>query len=512
MERTIMEDNLIFYFALCLLILITSKLLLQTRSRFKKLPPSPPSLPILGNLLQLKQPLHSHLHSLSQKYGPIFSLRLGSRFAVVVSSPSAVEECFTKNDIIFANRVPLHKTKYIGYNNTVLVASSYGDHWRNLRRISSLEILSTARINSFLNLRVDETKLLLRKLARQSKNNFAKVELRSMFSDLTFNTIMRMVAGKRYYGDEADLTNVEEAKRFRDAMQEISSFSLGTKDSNLVDFLPLFRWIDYNGYKKRLQRVGKTLDELLQGLIDEHRYKKEGLESTNTLIDHLLISQESEPEYYTDKIIKGLIMVLILAGTDTSAITLEWAMSYLLNYPRVLDKARIELEAQVGEGRLVEEADVTKLSYLKSIISETMRLSPAAPMLVPHMASDDCFVGGYDVPRGTMLLVNAWAIHRDPDLWTDALIFKPERFENEEGEARKLIPFGMGRRACPGAGLAQRTVGLTLASLIQCFDWKRVSDLKIDMRESGGGLMPKAIPLEVQCKARPILSKILSQP
>ncbi|XP_028788115.1 cytochrome P450 81E8-like [Neltuma alba] len=504
-----MEDNLIYYFAPCLVILITLKLFFQTRSRSKNLPPGPPSLPILGNLLQLKQPLHSHLHSLSQKYGSIFSLRFGSRFAVIVSSPSAVEECFTKNDIIFANRLPTQKTKYIGYNNTVLIASTYGDHWRNLRRISSLEILSTHRINSFLNLRVDETKLLLRKLSRESRKDFKKVELGSMFSDLTFNTIMRMVAGKRYYGDESDLTNMEEAKRFRDVMQEILSFSLGTKDSNLGDFLPLFRWIDYNGYQKRLRRVGKTLDELLQGLVDEHRYKKDGLESTNTLIDHLLASQESEPQYYTDEIIKGLVLVLIIAGTDTSAITLEWAMSYLLNHPEVLEKARIELVAQVGEERLVEEADLPKLSYLKCIISETLRLSPAAPMLVPHVASDDCSVGGYDVPRGTMLLVNAWAIHRDPDLWTVPLSFKPERFEIGEGEARKLIAFGMGRRACPGAGLAQRTVGLTLASLIQCFDWKRVSDSKNDMTERGGSLMPKAIPLQAHCKARPILGKIL---
>ncbi|KAI9089059.1 hypothetical protein K1719_029338 [Acacia pycnantha] len=506
-----MEDKLIYYFALSLLILITLKLFFQTRSSgFKNLPPGPPSLPILGNLLQLKQPLHSYLHSLSPKYGPIFSLRFGSLFAVVVSSPSAVEECFTKNDIIFANRVHVLKTKYIGYNNTLLVTSSYGDHWRNLRRISSLEILSTHRINSFSNLRIDETKLFLRKLSRDSRKDFAKVELKSMFSDLTFNTIMRMVAGKRYYGDESDFsTNVEEAKRFRDVMGEISSISLGTKDSNLGDFLPLFRWIDYNGYQKRLRSVGKTLDELLQGLVDEHRYKKEGLESTNTLIDHLLTSQESQPEYYTDEIIKGLILVLIIAGTDTSAITLEWAMSYLLNHPEVLEKARIELEVEVGGERLVEEADVAKLSYLKSIIGETLRLSPAAPMLIPHVASEDCSVGGYDVPRGTMLLVNAWAIHRDPDVWADPLSFKPERFENEEGEARKLLAFGMGRRACPGAGLAQRTVSLTLATLIQCFDWKRVNDLKIDMTEKGGTLMPKAIPLNAQCKARPILTKIL---
>lgn len=305
------EDSLIYYSALCLLILITLKLFFKTRSGFKNLPPGPPSLPVLGNLLQLKQPLHSYLHSVSQKYGPVFSLRFGSRFVVAVSSPSAVEECFTKNDIVFANRMQVLKTKYIGYNNTMLISSNYGDHWRNLRRISSLEILSTHRINSFSNLRIDETKLLLRRLLREAHKDFAKVKIGPMFSDLTFNTIMRMVAGKRYYGgDESELSvNMEEANRFRDVMAEVSSSGLGTKDSNLGNFIPLLGWLDLNGYRRKFRELGKRLDGLLQGLVDEHRYKKEGLESTDTLIDHLLTSQESQPEYYTDEIIKGLILV-----------------------------------------------------------------------------------------------------------------------------------------------------------------------------------------------------------
>lgn len=185
-------------------------------------------------------------------------------------------------------------------------------------------------------------------------------------------------------------------------------------------------------------------------------------------------------------------------------------MSNLLNHSEVLEKARIELENHVGEERLIQEADVPKLPYLQSIISETLRLHPAAPLLIPHYSSDDCTVGGYDVPRGTILFVNAWAIHRDPELWADSTSYRPERFESGEVDVHKLIPFGLGRRACPGAGLAQRTVGLTLGSLIQCFEWKRVGNEEVDMTESSGTLVPKAIPLEAQCKTRPILSKILS--
>jgi isoflavone 2'-hydroxylase len=203
------------------------------------------------------------------------------------------------------------------------------------------------------------------------------------------------------------------------------------------------------------------------------------------------------------------VQSLLLAGTNTLAVTLEWAMSNLLNNPDVLKKARAELDTQIGEENLMDEPDISKLRYLQSIISETLRLYPAAPLLVPHMASDNCTIKGYDVPRNTMLLVNAWAIHRDPKVWDDATSFKPERFECVEVEAHKLMPFGLGRRACPGEGLAQRTVGLALGSLIQCFEWERVGKEKVDMAEGNGLIMPKVVALEAMCKARPIMNNLL---
>ncbi|KOM44988.1 hypothetical protein LR48_Vigan06g029400 [Vigna angularis] len=418
----------------------------------------------------VKHPIHRAFHTLSQKYGPIFALRFGYQPVLVVSSASAAEECFTKNDIIFANRFNSTKTKYLAFNNTLITVSSYGDHWRNLRRISTLEILSNHRLNSFLGIRKDETIRLLQKLADASnKDDFTKVELRPLFADLTFNTVMRMVCGKRYYGvEEHDETNAEEAGKFRE-----------------------------------LRKFGEKLDALFQGLIDEHRKKKE---SSDTMLDHLLSSQQSQPEYYTDQIIKGLIMALIVAGTETSAAALEWAMSRLANHPEVLEKARIELEKHVGEARLVEETDIPKLHYLQNIVSETLRLNPPVPMLIPHLSSEDCTVGGYDVPRNTVLMVNAWAIHRDPELWADPTSFKPERFDNGPVNGHKLIPFGMGRRACPGAAMAQRTLGLTLSSLIQCFEWKRIGEEEVELSEGEGNIVRKAIPLELQCKPRQILT------
>nr|WNO46793.1 cytochrome P450 81AN9 [Tripterygium hypoglaucum] len=467
----------------------------------KLLPPSPPSVPILGHLHLLKPPMHRNiLYKLSQKYGPIFSLWFGSRRVVVLSSLPLVEECFTKNDIVFANRPKLLMTKHLGYNSTTVTQAPYGDHWRNLRRICTIEVFSNHRLNTFLSVRKDEIRRLLVKLSR---DDFAKVELKSMFAELTFNIIMRMVSGKRYYGDNVD--NDEEARNFREMMREATTYG-GV--SYPGDFFPVLKWIDWGDYEKRVKRLAGKTDAFLQGLIDEHRGKREGSESVNSMIDHLLSLQESQPEYYTDQIIKGLVLVMLLAGTETSAVTLEWAMSNLVNHPEVLHKARAEMDSQVGQESLIEEPDVSKAHYIQAILLETLRLNPATPLLVPHISSDDCTLGGYHVPRDTILLVNAWVIHRDPTLWDEPSSFKPERFLKGDTESAKLIPFGLGRRACPGSGLAQRVIGLTLGSLIQCFEWKRVSEKLVDMSEGKGVTVPRVGPLEVMCKARPIMNKL----
>lgn len=420
-----------------------------------------------------------------------------------MSSASAAEECFTKNDVVLANRPETVNGKYLGYNHTMLVTSPYGDHWRNLRRIATLETFSSNRLNKFLEIRKDEVRRLLVKLAQNSRLDFVKVELKRMLVDLTFNDIIRMVAGKQYYGENT--TDHEEAARFKEIIAE--SFRNGgiTGTGNLSIFDPKTKW--FGNYEENIKKVAESMDGFMEALIDENRNNKD----ESTMIHHLLSLKESDPEYYTDQIVKGLVLNLIMAGTDTSAVTLEWAMTNLLNNPEVLTKAKEEIDAKIGdEDRLIEESDLANLDYLQCIVWETLRLHPAAPLLLPHMPSEDCTIGGYDVQRGTLVLVNAYAIHRDPTVWDDPEVFKPERFEKEViKEGPKLMPFGLGRRACPGAGLAQRVVKLALGSMIQCFEWKRIGNEKIDMSQGKGVTTPKAQPLEALCKARPIVNKVL---
>ncbi|XP_021603753.2 cytochrome P450 81Q32 [Manihot esculenta] len=507
-----MDDMFLCVVLALLFLLLALNFCLRKCMQYRNLPPSPPALPIIGHLHLVNLPLHRSLDALSLKYGPIISLRFGSRRVMVISSPSAVEECLTTNDIVFANRPPLTIQKYVGYNNTTLATASYGDHWRNLRRISSLEVFSSSRLNAFKDIRRDEIKIFLKKLYSVSSHDFAKVELKPMLTELTFNIIMRMVAGKRYYGEEVAGKDKAEAEQFREMIAEVFAYAGA---SYLGDFLPFLKWIDYQGFVKRMMRLAKRTDRFLQNLIDEHRRddKTRPERRKDTMIGHLISMQESQPEYYTDEVIKGLVLDIVFGGTESSAVTLEWAMSNLLNHPQVLEKGKDELDSHIGEESLMDESDISKLPYLQNIITETMRLHPAGPLLIPHLSSQECSVGGYHVEADTMLLVNVWAIHRDPEFWEDASEFKPERFESNAGqgsEAYKYLPFGLGRRSCPGMGLANRVVGFALGSMIQCFEWKRVSDQEIEMSEGRGLTMPKAEPLEALCKARNNMKNVLS--
>ncbi|CAH8257219.1 unnamed protein product [Arabidopsis lyrata] len=497
------EESQTLILTILILILTLTILLIKKLKPKPNLPPSPLfSLPIIGHLRLLKPPLHRIFLTISKSLNnsPIFSLRLGNKLVFVVSSNSIVEECFTKNDVVLANRPKSIASKHISYNYSSMVSAPYSEHWRNLRRIGAVEIFSSHRLNSFSSIRRDEARRLIVRLSQNSSLEFAKVEMNSMLSNLAFNNIIRMVTGKCYYGDGAE--DDAEAKRVRQLIAEaMSCFGAG----HAADHLPVLRWI--TGFERRVKKIAGRLDEFFQELVDEKRAAKE---TENTMIDHLLSLQESQPEYYTDHTIKGTMLSLILAGTDTSAVTLEWALSSLLNHPEVLKKARDEIDNKIGLNRLLEESDVPNLPYLQNIVSETLRLYPAGPLSVPHVASEVCKVGGYDMPRGTMLLVNVWAIHRDPKLWDDPASFKPERFE-KEGETHKLLAFGLGRRACPGSGLAQRLVSLSLGSLIQCFEWERIGEEEVDMTEGGGLTMPRANPLVAMCRARAFVGKILHE-
>ncbi|GLJ12967.1 hypothetical protein SUGI_0201690 [Cryptomeria japonica] len=311
---------------------------------------------------------------------------------------------------------------------------------------------------------------------------------------------IRMVAGP------LSSQNFPEAHHFKEMIEEhfylLGKFEIG-------EHLPFLKWLDLQSVISAMKALNNKRDVLLQKLLND-QCEKRGMHAQD-LMD-ILISAVDNQEFQShnnDDAVKATILdVMINAGTDTSSVTIEWALAALLQHPDVLRKAQEELDTQIGRDRLVEESDLDKLSFLQAIVKETFRLYPAAPLLVPHEAVEACSVGGYHVPAGTRLLVNAWAIHRDPTVWDRPMEFDPDRFLNSgkaidvKGHNFELIPFGSGRRMCPGMSLALIVVHHTLARLLQSFDWFVPEGTVIDMAEGLGLTMPKDIPLEAIIKPR----------
>ncbi|KAH6762409.1 hypothetical protein C2S52_019842 [Perilla frutescens var. hirtella] len=510
-----MENLWLLYYLSPIILVALYSTSFHILNKLKKLPPSPfPALPFIGHIYLLRKPFHRSLSEVSRRHGPALFLRLGTRPVLLISSPSLAEECLSKkNDIIFANRPDLLNGRYFGYNYTSLSWSSYGDHWRNLRRISSLQLLSTQRLHTLSHVRADEAFNMARKLYRVTEDEPGKVlEVKSAVFEFTFNVLTRMITGKRYYGK-----NVESSKEAQILEEIAAETSEVAFETNVVDFLPLMRWFGFGDVEKKLISIHEKRDMFMQNVIEDNR----GLMIKNdddrvkkkTMVEVLLDLQRSQPQYYTDETIKNLLLVLLQGGSSTSTIALEWAFSLLLENPETLKKAQAEIDRHVGHSRLIAESDVAELPYLRHVILETLRLHPPVSILMPHLSSCDCVVGGYRVPAGTLLLVNLWEIHHNPKLWPDPEAFRPERFEGFDGKKDlgfKFFPFGSGRRACPGENLAMLNIGLGLGSLIQCFDWEKVGE--IDMREGAGTTTPKVQPLTAKCIPRPFILSFLSSP
>ncbi|ESR66693.1 cytochrome P450 family 81 subfamily D polypeptide 8 [Citrus sinensis] len=486
-------------------------------NKIKNLPPNPfPALPIVGHLYLIfkNKPLHRTLSQLSSKHGPVLLLNLGTRRVLLLSSPSAVEECFTKSDVVFANRPRILLGEHLGYNSTSLVWSPYGSHWRNLRKLLSHDILSNTSLQTLsCCIRKDEVRSLIQRLIN---NQNQTVDMKSAFLDFTLNVITRMMAGKRYFGDDVAARVAEEAERFREMMAETVRVGGGV---NALDVLPVLKWLAFGAAERKFIALQEKRDRFMQDLIEDNK-RKMGIDHANdrrmkTMVEVLLsLQDQSDAQFYKDETIKSLMLVFLVAANDTSLGTIEWAMSLLLNNPDILEKARSEIDNQIGFDRFVDELDLTKLPYLRCIILETLRLYPAGPFLLPHESSEECTVGGFRIPRGTMLLVNIWAIQNDPKIWENPTKFNPERFEGIEGardHGFKFMPFGSGRRSCPGEALSMRIVGLTLGSLIQCFEWERVGEKMEDMAEASGLVLAKVQPLQAKCRPRPAMLKLLSQ-
>ncbi|KAK4481810.1 hypothetical protein RD792_012721 [Penstemon davidsonii] len=467
-------------------------------------PPGPPGWPLIGNIFDVGMMPHQNTHKLKAKYGPVLWLKLGMSKTLVVQSAKAAEELFKKHDLVFSDRKILDSLTACDFDKGSMTIGRYGEYWRMARKLCSSELFVQKKISASAPTRQTCIDIMLQWIKDDSAASIVngggsgEIQFDKYLSLMTFNLLSNYVISRDMIMD----SKFEKGNEFYEAMNNLMEWN---GIPNLVDSFPFLKWIDPQGIRRNAEKYLGQLMNIIEGFVKERIQEKlSGKEKkTNDFLDALLeYNGKGGTDELSERNVIIIVLEMFLAGSETTSSTIQWGMAELLCNPDLLRKLKDEMDQVIGNSRKVEEGDLNNLPYLQAVVKETMRLHPSLPFLLPRNAMEDTKFMGYLIPKNTMVLVNVWAIHRDPDSWDDPLSFKPERFINlkidSKGQNFELIPFGSGRRSCIGMFLGDRMVSLSLARLVQNFDWKlpdNVSPECMDMREKMGIALRKLVPL-----------------
>ncbi|EHA8588280.1 Cytochrome P450 71A1 [Cocos nucifera] len=451
------------------------------------------------------------LQRLAHKYGPIFHLTLGHIPTVIVSSARTAKEVLRTHDLPLSSRPQLCAAKQLFYGCTDIAFAPYGPYWRHARKICILELLSAKRVESYRPGRAAEVDQLVRRIATTASAAGGAVNLSRLLGLYANGVLCRAALGREFAeGGEYDRHGFQ--KMLDEYQVLLGGFSL-------ADFYPSLEWVTaVTGMKWRMERTFKRFDGFFDEIIEEHRKRKKtregGEEEDKDLVDVLLDVQKDgslEMPLTMDNV-KAIILDMFAAGTDTTFITLDWAMTELLMNQRALKRAQDEVRSVVGKRRVVSETDVPQLHYLNAVIKEIFRMHPPAPVLVPRESMEQVTIDGYEIPAKTRIFVNAWAIGRDPESWKNPEVFEPERFLDSsidfKGQDFELLPFGAGRRGCPGIAFSMASIEIALAQLLHSFDWELPHGTKpedLDMKEVFGITMHRIAELIAVAKPHNVI-------
>ncbi|KAG2315959.1 hypothetical protein Bca52824_019081 [Brassica carinata] len=501
MMATIIVDfqNCFIFILLCFFSLLCYTLF------FKKpkvtLPPCPPSLPIIGHLhIFLSVLIHRSFHKLSSRYGSILYLRIFGSPIVLVSSASVAYEIFRAHDVNISSRgfPPTEDSLFAG--SFSFISAPYGEYMKFMKKVLVTNLLGTQALKRSRRVRADELDRFYDNLFEKA----AKKETVKIFDEalkLTNDSICKLIMGRCGLEEEGVV------ERVKGLVTELDVLSKKILLANMLP--PWLKKLVLSLFEKEVKALSNSFNELLEKVLVEHEEKQEEHHHGKDLMDMLLAAYGDENAEYkiTRDHIKSFYVDLLFAGVTNSAIPIEWTLAEIINSPKTLERLRGELDSVVGTSRLIQETDLPNLPYLQAVVKEGLRLHPPEPVF-ERFSQQGCKVGGFYVAEKTSLMVNAYVVMRDPNYWEDPDEFKPERFldmwkdEERKKQALKYIPFGRGRRGCPGENLAYIFIGTAIGVMVQGFEWK-FKEEKVNMEEALAGLsLIMAHPLKCTPVAR----------
>ncbi|VAH81108.1 unnamed protein product [Triticum turgidum subsp. durum] len=430
----------------------------KIRGRKLRLPPGPFPVPIFGNWLQVGDDLnHRNLAAMARKFGEVFLLRMGQRNLVVVSSPPLAREVLHTQGVEFGSRTRNVVFDIFTGEGQDMVFTVYGDHWRKMRRIMTVPFFTNKVVQQYRPGWEAEAAFVVDNVRADPRAATEGVVLRRHLQLMMYNNMYRIMFDRRFESmDDPLFLRLRALNGERSRLAQSFEYNYG-------DFIPILRPF-LRGYLRLCKEVKETRLKLFKDYFLDERKK---LVSTKAMdnngglkcaIDHIL-EAEQKGEINEDNVLY-IIENINVAAIETTLWSIEWGLAELVNHPEIQQKLRDEMDAVLGAGHQITEPDTHKLPYLQAVIKETLRLRMAIPLLVPHMNLHDAKLAGYNIPAESKILVNAWFLANNPEQWKRPDEFRPERFLEEEkhveanGNDFRYLPFGVGRRSCPGIILA----------------------------------------------------------
>ncbi|WCJ33204.1 Cytochrome P450 superfamily protein [Euphorbia peplus] len=443
-----------------------------------KLPPGPPSFPIIGSSVWFTESLldiNAFIRSLHSKYGPIITLYIGSSPIIFISDGSLAHQSLVQNGTVFSDRPPAVGMEAINSSNQHTISSaSYGSTWRILRRNLASQVIhpSMFKLYSYSRKRI---MLSLKEVLDKESKSGGKVRVLDHFKHAMFSLLAIICVGDNL--EEDQIAKIEDAQR---------EFLLNYVRFSVFGFCPSITKIVFRKMWKHYLKIRANQENVLIPLIRARKEgKQQGIIKNQSYIDSLIdIELPEEKRKLTDEEIVSLCSELFSGGTETTTTSLQWIMANLVKFPEIQEKLYTEMKSVVRDGaETIEEEDLHQMPYLKAVILEGLRRHPPAHMVIPHAVKEDTVLDQYVVPKNATVNFMVADIGRDARVWEDPMEFKPERFMEREEEFDvsgskevKMMPFGAGRRICPGYGLAMLHLEYFVSNLIWSYEWKAAMD------------------------------------